>query len=571
MEKGSFTFVLHSHLPYVIGHGEWPHGVDWLYEAAAETYIPIYRVLKTVVDDGIHPAVTLGITPVLMEQIAHPRFKEGFKNYLHQKIKSAQHDRKYFQELKNSDLSTLADYWIHYYESIQETFAELDEDLLAGFRDLLNRSDLEMITCGATHGYFPLLGTDESVSAQVAMGIQVFEEHMEYRPKGIWLPECAYRPSYSWSPPTGGKPRLRAGVEEILYEHGLDYFIVDSHLIVGGENRGVYLNRFSSLKTLWTNFSGGWNPPPEIENRSVFMPYLVSSTGTERAVAVFGRHEESALQVWSAQWGYPGNPAYLDFHKKHFPGGHKYWRITSREATLGDKANYHPEWIEDSLEDQAEHFVNLIAGYLETYQKKSGEKGIITAPFDTELFGHWWFEGPEWLNKVLRKLPEKGISPTSCGNYLDNYPPQEIIGLQEGSWGKGGFHYIWLNEWTEWTWKEIYAREEQFRYLADIYSKEHDSFVQRILKQMARELLLMEASDWQFLISTWSARDYAEDRMNIHIQRFDELNTHLTHTINDKKISHYALDRLRLLEKEDSLFSDIQIKYWKSRNPDPGQ
>jgi len=567
VEKGSFTFVLHSHLPYVIGHGEWPHGMDWLYEAAVETYLPLFTVLKAIVDDGIQPAITLGITPVLMEQLAHPRFKEGFQDYVYQKIESAKYDQLYFQELKKPNLSNLADYWKNFYESIQETFNEIEGDLLTGFRSLKHRSGMEIITSAATHGYFPLLGTDESISAQVAVGIQTFEKYMDHRPKGIWLPECAYRPAYSWSPPIGGSSRQRAGVEEILYEHGLEYFIVDKHLIVGGENRGVYLDRFTPLKTLWSNFSRGWNPPPEQKNRSVFKPYLVSSTGTERAVAAFGRHEESALQVWSAEWGYPGNPAYLDFHKKHFPGGHKYWRVTSREATLGEKDLYHPEWIEDSLEEQAEHFVNLIVRYLETYKNETGEKGLITAPFDTELFGHWWFEGPQWLNKVLRKLPEKGVTPTSCGKYLETNPPQETISLIEGSWGKGGFHYIWLNDWTEWTWREIYSREEQFRQIVDTYSEKRDAFIQRLLKQMARELLLLEASDWQFLISTWSARDYAEDRVNIHIQRFDELNTILNNCISDKKIPDYAQERLNLLENEDSIFFDIQIQNWKSRNP----
>jgi len=565
MEKGSFTFVLHSHLPYVIGHGEWPHGTDWLYEAAAETYVPIFRVLKEVVDDGIQPAVTLGITPVLMEQLAHPKFRTGFKDYLGRKIDTAKNDEVHFQKLKKPNFSVLAAHWVDFYEGIQETFTALEEDLLSGFRELQQNGGLELLTSAATHGYLPLLGTDESISAQVAVGIQTFEKHMEQRPKGIWLPECAYRPAYRWTPPTGGDPRKRAGVEEILYEHGVEYFIVDKHLIAGGENRGVYIDRFNSLKLLWTNFSKGWNPPSEIKNRSVFKPYLVSSTGTERAVAVFGRHEESALQVWSSEWGYPGNPAYLEFHKKHFPSGHKYWRLTSREASLGDKDLYHPEWIEAALEEQAEHFVNLIAESLKMYQKESGEKGIITAPFDTELFGHWWFEGPHWLEKVLRKLPEKGISPTTCGHYLDASPPREIISLQEGSWGKGGFHYIWLNEWTEWTWKEIYTREERFRELADIYEEESDSFIQRLLSQMGRELLLLEASDWQFLISTWSAGDYAEDRVNIHLQRFDELDTILCFFIKDKKVSDYSLERLSQLEKEDSIFSHIQIEYWKSR------
>lgn len=564
MERGSFTFVLHSHLPYVIGHGEWPHGTDWLYEAAAETYIPLLVELKKVADDGTEPAVTLGITPVLMEQLAHRRFASGFRDYLQGKIEAAKNDTRFFRDLGKGEFSILASRWADYYEEIETIFGELGEDLLARFRDL-QKSGVEVITCAATHGYFPLLGTDESISAQIAVGIDTFESHMKVRPKGIWLPECAYRPAYRWTPPTGGGPRLRAGLEEILYEHGLEYFIVDKHLLTGGENTGVYLERFSSLKALWANFSKGWNPPSEIKDRSIFKPYLVSSTGTERAVAVFGRHEESALQVWSGEWGYPGNPAYLEFHKKHFPGGHKYWRVTGREADLGEKDIYHPEWTESALEEQADHFVNLIAGYLDTFHGETGEKGIITAPFDTELFGHWWFEGIQWLGKVLRKLPKKGITPTTCGKYLDAHPPQEMITLPEGSWGKGGFHYIWLNEFTEWTWKVIYSREDRYRELSDHHGKSDDRLIQRLLKQMARELLLLESSDWQFLISTWAARDYAEERVSIHAQRFDELETMMTVYRKDGRVSDYSQERLSMIENEDSIFPEINANYWKSR------
>lgn len=573
LESGSFTFVLHSHLPYVISHGEWPHGTDWLYEAASETYIPLWQELKEVIDQGIQPAVALGITPVLMEQLADPKFKEGFQNYLHQKIETARNDEIHFSELKQRDLASLASLWVDFYSRIRVAFSELNEDILAGFRKLTQATDgptLEIITSAATHGYFPLLGTDESIAAQVAVGIQTFEKHMGHKPKGIWLPECAYRPSYEWKTPVdtahrkGDETRMRAGVEEILYEKGLEYFIVDKHLIMGGMNQGVYVDRFSSLKTLWANFSKGWNPPSEIENRSVLKPYLVSSSGGEPALAVFGRHEETSLQVWSAEWGYPGNPAYLEFHKKHFPSGHKYWRLTGSEANLGDKDLYHPEWVESALEEQAEHFVNLIKDHLDEYKESTGEKGLITAPFDSELFGHWWFEGPRWLGKVLRKLADKDITPTTCGKYLKTNPPREIISLPEGSWGKGGFHYIWLNEWTEWTWKEIYLREDRFQEIVDAHGSEGDAVIQRILKQMARELLLLESSDWQFLISTWSARDYAEARVNEHAQRFDELGIMLENYLKENRLSDYSQGTLTMLETEDGLFEEIDVSHWKS-------
>lgn len=216
------------------------------------------------------------------------------------------------------------------------------------------------------------------------------------------------------------------------------------------------------------------------------------------------------------------------------------------------------------MEEQAEHYVDLVGNHLDRYSESAGETGIIVAPFDAELFGHWWFEGPRWLGKVLRRLPEKDISPTTCSRFLDSQPPRELIHLPEGSWGKGGFHFIWLNEWTEWTWKEIHLREERFRDVVLSGNWENDDTVERILKQLARELLLLEASDWQFLISTRAARDYAEQRVAIHVQRFDELSAILETYRPDQTLSSYALDQLTRLEEEDSLFEEIDLRGWRS-------
>jgi 1,4-alpha-glucan branching enzyme len=566
---GSFTFVLHSHLPYVINHGEWPHGTDWLYEAAAETYLPLWRELRSLIDDGLRPAVTLGLTPILMEQLAHPRFRAGFKAYLQQKIAAAEADARHFQRSRQPALEELAEYWRELYGNIREDFQALNGDLLRGFRALQEAGGLEIITSAATHGYLPLLGTDESVAAQIAAGVQTYRRHLGRPPRGIWLPECAYRPAYEWTPPTGGPARPRSGVEELVAEQGLEYFIVNKHLILGGESRGVYLERYESLQLLWQKFQSGWNPPPEQEDRTLYQPYWVASPGNAPRVAVFGRHEETALQVWSGEWGYPGNPAYLEFHKKHFPGGHRYWRVTGREADLAEKEIYRPEWIEPTLEEQADHYVELLAHHLRQHRSHTGERGIIVAPFDTELFGHWWHEGPRWLGKVLRRLDRLEIAATSCGSYLEAHPPATAIALPEGSWGQGGFHYIWLNEWTEWTWKEIYLREERFREFVTRAPKTIDGMERRLLAQMARELLLLESSDWQFLISTWSARDYAEQRVQVHAERFDELATLWETYRRSGSLSASAHQRLKMLEREDAPFPDIDPGWWRARPERP--
>jgi len=564
--KGYFTFVLHSHLPYVINHGEWPHGMDWLYEAAVETYIQLLKEFDALVAEGISPKVTLGITPILAEQLAAEKFKSGLINYLDQKIEAAEDNRLEFAKLKNEHLEQVAQFWIDFYSNAKKLFTDVyGGNILAGFRKLQDNNHLEIITCAATHGYFPLLGSDEAIDAQVRVGKETYQRHFGRAPKGMWLPECAYRPSYEWSSPIPeySKKFYRKGVEEFLYKYDIQYFIVDKHLIMGGEGKGVYIDRFASLKQLWSQFEKNWKPNEEIEERSIYENYLVSSTGTSRAAVAYGRHEESALQVWSGEYGYPGDGRYLDFHKKHFPGGHRFWKVTSAKADLADKQEYYPEDVEDALENQAAHFAGLIQDYIEKNYEETGNAGILTAPFDTELFGHWWFEGPRWLGKVLRKLnAQDDVKQVTLGEHLSENQPKVSVSLPEGSWGQGGFHYIWLNEWTQWTWKHIYAAEDRMTTLADKYKDTDDETLRRILNIMARQLLLLESSDWQFLISTWSARDYAEERVTVHDERIKNIAKILDAYLANGELDEGAEDYLQRIQTDDDVFPALDFTYW---------
>jgi 1,4-alpha-glucan branching enzyme len=569
--KGYFTFVLHSHLPYVINHGEWPHGMDWLYEAAAETYLPLLAEFEALVKDGISPKVTLGVTPILAEQLAAEKFKVGLNSYLNQKIEAARENEREFSKFKYQHLQELAQYWVDYYSRQKNLFEQkYAQDLLAGFQRLQDGGHIEIITSAATHGYLPLLGTDESIDAQVRVGKETYRRHFGRDPKGMWLPECAYRPSYEWGSPVKSYPKkfFRKGIEEFLYKYDIQYFIVDNHLILGGEGKGVYIDRYDSLKQLWRQFEKNWKPLKEEQERSIYENYLVSSTGTARAAVAYGRHEKSALQVWSGEWGYPGDGRYLEFHKKHFPGGHRFWKVTSAKADLADKHEYYPSDVDEALENQASHFAGIIHQYLEENYRQTSRVGMLTAPFDTELFGHWWFEGPRWLGKVLRKLNSNvDIHQLTLSEHLAAHSPKVSISLPEGSWGQGGFHYIWLNEWTEWTWKHIYAAEDLLLKLADRYQANSDSTVERILNAIARQLLLLESSDWQFLISTWSARDYAEDRVTVHDERINNIHSILKVYLEQGELDSGADEYLRKIELDDDIFPDLNFRYWCTLQP----
>ncbi|MDH7511642.1 MAG: DUF1957 domain-containing protein [Clostridiales bacterium] len=542
MASKFFSLVLHSHIPYVLAHGNWPHGVDWLHEAAAESYLPLLDVFYRLRDEGFAPNVNVSFTPVLMEQLKSRSFASGFKSYLQMKIDIARQDRAYFEKTGNKTLLSLTFYWEAWYQKLYESFTTTwREDILGGFRKLQEQGLVEIMTSAASHAYFPLLSRDESLRRQVRQGKSVYREHFGRDPQGFWLPECAYRPRYAWKRPIGsGRSSPRLGVDEILGEEGLGYFFVDTHLLSGGEVRGVYLDRFPALKLLWEKFRKGYETGKQAAS-SPYLPYLADPS----RVPFFVRDDKSGAQVWSGKSGYPGDGWYLEFHKKHFPGGMRYWRITSNGADLGDKQPYDPGRIQERLDENAAHFVDSVAASL------SGEdEGVVAALYDTELFGHWWFEGPEWLYRVIKKFYGTKIQPRQANDCLEALRPHVVVSLPEGSWGTGGFHWIWFNDDTAWIWEKIYWVEEEAHRLPRSLARKKPE----LYRQFMREKFLLESSDWPFLISTWTARDYAENRAAEHFQRAKTLVDWLKR--NDP-LGQHEQKQLATWEEEDNVFATI--------------
>ncbi|MBN2408456.1 MAG: DUF1957 domain-containing protein [Candidatus Aminicenantes bacterium] len=538
-----FSVVLHSHIPFVLAHGNWPHGMDWLYEAAAESYLPLLRVFERLEKEGLPPRINISFTPVLMEQLKSPVFAAGFKKYLQMKIDIARSDRVYFEKTGAKTLRALTEYWEDWYAGLLELFSErCREDIIDAFRGLQDGDQIEILTSAATHGYFPLLSEDDSIRWQVRQGRYCYERYFGRKPMGFWLPECAYRPGYNWTSPLGGESVPRLGVDEILGEEELGCFFVNSHLLSGGEAKGVYLDRFPALKRLWEKFETEYRPEQKLA-KTPYLPHLAYPS----KLPFFVRDEKSGIQVWSGKTGYPGDGWYMEFHKKHFPGGMRYWRITASDADLGDKLPYEPARVGERLEENACHFVDSLHEEL-----RDQERGAVVALFDTELFGHWWFEGPEWLYLVLKKLQGAQVEPQTAGRCLEALQPHSLISLPEGSWGTGGFHWIWLNDSTAWIWEKIYAVEKQALILkSKIRSKNN-----RLLKQFMREKFLLESSDWPFLISTWTARDYSENRAAEHYERARTLFAWIQ---RDGSLSPDEKGLLRAWEEEDQLFSEIVV------------
>ncbi|MFX0207676.1 MAG: 1,4-alpha-glucan branching protein domain-containing protein [Candidatus Hodarchaeota archaeon] len=556
-----FTFVLHSHLPWVIAHGTWPHGQSWLNEAAAETYIPLLEVLTRLKQDGIKPRLTLGLTPVLCEQLSNVGFKEELTSYLEGRIAAAIADKENFLSQGQENLTNLAVMWEKWYTEIKEAYEEkYNKNIIKAFQQLQTTGDIEIITCAATHGYLPLLGTEEAVGAQIRTGVESYKHHFGQQPKGIWLPECAYRPEYKWSRPAGDQDREfeRKGIEYFLEENGIRYFIVDTPLLIGGEAIGVYLDRFAGLQMLWDKFKEQITKKSEDGEKTPYLPYNVGASN----VAFFTRDPKTGILVWSGEHGYPGDGNYLDFHKKHWPSGLRYWKVTGMKVDLGQKMEYYPDDIPRRIHDNASHFKETIRIILDEQSQMGIENPILVAPYDAELYGHWWWEGPLFLEQVIRWVDaDPDIELTTCARYLERYPPTQGISLPEGSWGKGNFHWIWFNEWTTWTWDRIYECEDKFNEIVKLSPSTRED-MQRIIKQAARELLLLESSDWQFLISTWSARDYAEARVAVHFEKFNRLYGMAKRVHRGEELSKEEWTFLSQVESDDSLFPFIQPFWW---------
>jgi 1,4-alpha-glucan branching enzyme len=555
--NGSFALILHAHQPFVLGYGRWPHGSDWLCEAVVESYLPLLRTLRSLVERGISPQLTLSVSPVLCEQLASELLRQELQIFLDARLRACTETGAHFRHTNQDDLAALTDYWARFYRETLEFFHSLDGDILGVLRGLQDRGEIELITSAATHGYLPLLGNEESVALQLRLAVRSHETHFGRRPKGVWLPECAYRPRYHWLPPVGSNRQerrtLRRGLEEFLAEYGLEFFFVDSHFILGGRPLPPYDDYFPQLARLRAVGREEW---PQRAGASVLEIYRIAARDGTGGAAVFFRDPESAQQVWNRERGYPGDPWYLDFHKKHLPGGLALWRVSDK-GDLAVKPAYVPYHAQERAQEHARHFANLIADVIRRHT--AGQKSsLVCALFDAELLGHWWYEGPQWLGYVYPELNQQGVTAVSCSAYLEQHSVAGTLTLPEGSWGEGGDHRTWLNDDTDWMWERLYDSETEFWTCVRDNPDAAHSPLGRVLAQAARELLLMQSSDWQFLITTWTARDYAEQRFTAHYSDFKRLMQIVRQVHERGQLEQDEWVALASKEQQDFLFPALE-------------
>ncbi len=552
-----FVLALHSHLPYVLHHGRWPHGSDWLCEAALDTYLPLIEQLSALEGEGVAAPVTLGVTPILADQLASPAFTSLMEEFFTQRLAACAEAPASLAATGDTPLLPLASFWRERFERLRALFRSSGGDLITPLRDLEARGRIELMSSAATHGFLPLLGRDESIRLQLAAGRAEHRRLFGKDPAGCWLPECAYRPRGAWEPVPGGRRvAVRRGTDEHLAAAGFRYFFTDAHLAQAGTFLGEYADiplgaeRFDAERPE-TGPRGAAIVPGAV--RSPYRAYRMAGATAAAAVAAYVRDPRSSLQVWSRHRGYPGDGAYLEFHKIRWPGGLKYWRVTGPDLDLGLKQPYEPATARGRAADHAGHFAQVLA---EIARDAGGNgAGVIVAPFDTELFGHWWFEGVDFIGDLYRRLaPADPVRPVTASAHADAHPPRSVLRLAAGSWGANGDWSMWMNDRTRWTWERLWPLEDAF-WDAAPHALTREA-ARPVLAQAARSLLLAQASDWQFIISTGAVTDYAERRFTLHCDDAERLVAALAPDAGASALEAAGreVDELR---RRDDVFPDI--------------
>ncbi len=515
-EQAYLLLVLHSHLPFV-RHPEYDQFLeeDWLFEAITETYIPLLQTFEHLSHDGVRFRLTMSLTPTLIAMLCDPLLQSRYIRHITKLIELA--EKEVLRTRHEPEFHGLAQRYLQQFTEARSLFdGEYKRNLVAAFRSLQDRGMIELITSAATHAYLPLIQNRKALRAQIIVGIEEHVRCIGSPPSGIWLPECGYAD----------------GIDEILKEAGLRYFFTDSHSLFLASPRPKY---------------------------GVYAPLCCPS-----GVAAFGRDRESSKQVWSSIEGYPGDFDYRDFYRDvgfdldydyvkpylHPDGarvnlGIKYYRIT---GATDRKDPYDRERARAKAEEHARDFLSSRQRQAERLALTLADRTpVIVAPYDAELFGHWWFEGPDWLNFLIRKTAgQSRIRLITPGDYLARHPSCQTASPSPGSWGHEGYAAVWLDASNDWIYRHLHKAAERMEELASTFPGS-DGLLKRALNQAARELLLAQSSDWAFMLKTGSHAEYAARRTKDHILRFTRL-------YDDIKANRVDEQWLEEIEYRDNIF-----------------
>jgi 1,4-alpha-glucan branching enzyme len=491
---GTFCLVLHSHLPWLPHHGSWPVGEEWLYQAWAHSYLPVVELLQRFADDGHRDVLTLGVTPVLAAQLDDPYALRAFHDWLGLwRLRT-----EYAAGRWRGGDPLLSELAAAEYRAAARALAEFESRWRHGFspvlRSLVDSRVIELLGGPATHPFQPLLRQPVREFA-LRTGLADTELRVGYRPEGIWAPECGFAP----------------GMERDYAAAGVRRFLVDGPALRGDTHAARPV--------------GGSD------------------------VVCFGRDLEVTYRVWSPKAGYPGNAAYRDFHTYDHPSGLKPARVTGKHVPPEHKKPYDPGLAAAAVRRHAKDFVDVVVARLRDLQERHGKPGLVVAAYDTELFGHWWYEGPAWLETVLRTLPEAGVRVTTLRGALAAGHLGTPVELPASSWGSG-------KDWRVWDGAQVSDLVGGGAAIQDeLLALPATALRDPVLDQTVREALLALSSDWAFMVTKDSAADYARRRAKVHGERFAELAALVRAGDRDR-----ARSRAAELRAEDGPFGHLDAR-----------
>ncbi|MBN1129168.1 MAG: DUF1957 domain-containing protein [Chitinispirillaceae bacterium] len=524
---GYLCLVLHAHLPFV-RHPESDYMLEetWFFEALTETYLPLLSHLSGLADDHVPLRLTVSLSSTLCTMFADELLQERYARYLNRRIALA--EREIERTAGHSEFSQSARMYHDRFRQCRRQYEEVyGRNVIGAFRELQERGILEIITSSATHAFLPnMQQSPRAVRAQVRVAVDYHRSLFGRAPAGMWLPECGYFP----------------GLEKDLYKEGIRYFFIDTHGVLHADPASVY---------------------------GIFAPIVC----TGAPVAAAGRDPESSRSVWSADDGYPGHPLYREFYRDigfdldidyirpyidpagiRVQTGIKYYRVTDRSDP--EKQPYRRLDALRTAQEHAGHFMHHREQQIKRAAPLMDRPPLIVAPYDAELFGHWWYEGPEWLNFLFRKIAfeQDTITLVTLSDYLERHPDSQRSEPSFSSWGEGGFSKMWLNESNDWIYRHLSRMEERMTECAVAFPNAA-GLLKRSLNQMARELLLAEASDWAFIMKSGTMVDYAVRRTKEHVANFLRLHEEVKKNSVDENFLAY-------LEFCNTIFPDIDYRVY---------
>ena len=477
---GLFTLVLHTHLPWLAHHGRWPVGEEWLYQSWSAAYLPLMRVLRTLSSEGRSHLVTLGMTPVVTAQLDDTYCLTGMQHWLANwqlRAREAATTRAVGEGTAYDAPEALRAFGVREYDEAGQALDDFAVSWRHGgsplLRELIDADTIELLGGPLAHPFQPLLNPRLREFA-LREGLADARQRFAHTPTGIWAPECAYAP----------------GMEKDYAAAGVTHFMVDG-------------------------------------------PSLHGDTALGRPVAgsdviAFGRDLRVSYRVWSPKSGYPGHAAYRDFHTYDHLTGLKPARVTGRAVPSQDKAPYDPERADHAVDAHVADFVEVVRRRLHSESERIGRPAHVVAAFDTELFGHWWYEGPVWLERVLRALPAAGVRVGTLSDAITDGFVGSSVELPPSSWGSGKDWQVWNGEQVA---DLVHLNTEVVDNALSTVDKalaQHASVGaptprDTVADQILREALLTVSSDWPFMVSKDTAADYARYRAHLHAHATREI------------------------------------------------